>query len=217
MSQSKRIITDLLFWVQLVCSLIFGIAQFIKTLTTTQGVNVSMFWSWQFFLTLNFLLVFKAHRNQPSRVTKQTMISYLVWIVMVTMDLVAMYTKDVGIWNVRDTYAAVIVTVGVATTFWVGHLKKLTLADPQIKSALAIFFKVVPQLVWAYNITLVGGGGLAPLAILAGHITINSRIGQLWFTIREAGWDKNRIGALISEISNELSWLTVSITWLICR
>lgn len=217
MSRKKRIIADLLFWVQLICTLIFGISQFIKTLTATEGINVSMFWSWQFFLSLNLALVLKAHRNKPSRVTRQAIISYLVWIMMVTLDLVAMYAKDVGIWNIRDTYAAVLVSLGVVGTLLLGRHRKLTMKDPQIKTALAVFFKVIPQLIWAYNITLVGGGGLAWPAILAGHVTINSRIGQLCFIIREAGWDKNRIGALISEVSNELSWLTVSITWFLYR
>ncbi len=216
MFSKKQITTDLLFWVQLVCTLVFGLSQFFKTLTTTQGINVSMFWSWQFFLSLNLALVIKAHRNQPSRATLLVIISYLTWVVMVSLDLIAMYAKDVGIWNSRDSYAAVIVAIGVLGTFVVGHYRHLTInKDPEIKAALAIFFKVVPQLVWAYNITLVGGGGLAWPAIIAGHVTINSRIGQLWLTVREAGWDKNRICAIVSESANELSWLVVTISWLI--
>ena len=217
MSRKKRIVADLLFWVQLICTLIFGISQFIKTLSTTEGISTSMFWSWEFFLTLNLIMALKAHRNKPSRVTRQTIISYITWIVMITLDLIAIYAKNTGIWNARDTWATILVAVGIVVIVIVKHFKRLPATDPMIKTSLSVAFKVIPQLVWAYNITLVGGGGLAWPAILAGHVTISSRIGQIWFAIREAGWDRNRIGLFISETSNEFSWLVVSITWLICR
>jgi hypothetical protein len=50
--------------------------------------------------------------------------------------------------------------------------------------------------------------------VVNGHFTILMRIGQLIFSIREAGWDRNRIGSAISEVANEASWLIVTVVWL---
>ncbi len=211
----KRMVADLLFAVQIICTLVFGIKQFIRMLTVTEGVSVSMFWSWEFFLAINLILVLKAHRNQPSRATRQTIISYITWIAMITLDLGVMYVKDVGVWNARDSWSAILVAVGIIATLIVGRYKHLSITDPMIKTSFAVFFKVVPQIIWAYNITLMGGAGLAGAAVIAGHITILSRIGQVLFIIEEAGWDRNRIGVAISEISNEVSWLVVTVVWVI--
>jgi hypothetical protein len=36
----------------------------------------------------------------------------------------------------------------------------------------------------------------------------------LYFSIREAGWDRNRIGSALSEAANEISWVVTTIVWL---
>ena len=41
------------------------------------------------------------------------------------------------------------------------------------------------------------------------------RLGQLVFSIREAGWDRNRMGSLISEVANEGSWIVATVVWLL--
>jgi hypothetical protein len=49
--------------------------------------------------------------------------------------------------------------------------------------------------------------------LLAGHIGITTRLGQLMFAIREAGWDRNRLAAALSELANEATWLLVTAAW----
>ncbi len=44
---------------------------------------------------------------------------------------------------------------------------------------------------------------------------IITRLGQLLFAIREAGWDRNRQGAALSELANETTWLLVTLAWLV--
>ena len=78
-----------------------------------------------------------------------------------------------------------------------------------------MFFKAIPQLALAYKIAMRGGAGLAAAAIITGHITILARLGQLWFSIKEAGWDRNRRGSAFSELANEISWLAATAVWLV--
>lgn len=184
-------------------------------LTTAQGISPSWFVTWEIFLLINLVLALRAHRNQPSRVTRQTIATYLLWVFVITLDLSVMTLKGTGSWSVRDTATMLLVGVCVPVTLIVARRHALGISDPIVKGWLALFFKAIPQLVLAYNILMVGGAGLAGIMILSGHITILTRIGQLWFSIREAGWDRNRIGSAMSEIANEASWIVVTITWFI--
>lgn len=215
MSSKKKMAVDSLFGVQIICTFVFGGSQFLRMLTTSQGVSISWFACWQVFLVLNLVLATRAHRNQPSRVTLQTILSYVAWVTMVTLDLGVMFWKETGTWNGRDTTTVILAAIGIVATFILARRKQLAITDPIVKGYLAVFFKAVPQLILAYNVFMLGGNGLAAMAIVTGHITILTRLGQLWFSIREAGWDRNRIGSAISELANEASWLVVTIVWLI--
>lgn len=211
----KRIIADSLFGVQIVCTLLFGGAQFLRMLTTSQGVSASWFLSWEIFLALNLTLVFNAHKKQKSRVTVQTIASYLLWVVVVTADIVVMICRRTGEWNSRDFATIILAIVGITFTMAVANEKGATIIHPLVKSFIALFCKAIPQFIMAYNIAVMGGGGLAGMTVIAGHITVMTRLGQLFFSIREAGWDKNRTGSAISELGNEISWVAVTATWLI--
>ena len=207
-------IADLLFGVQIICTFIFGGSQFLRMLTTSQGVSISWYGTWEIFLVLNLILALRAHHNQASRVTFQTVLSYVSWMAMVTLDLGVMVVKSTGKWSGRDTTTTIFAIVGVAAVLTVANRKQLAITDPLVKGYLAIFFKAVPQLILAYNMLIMGGNGLAAAAIITGHITILTRLGQLRFSIREAGWDRNRIGSAISEFANEISWTIATIVWL---
>ncbi len=213
-SNQKKMLADSLFGVQIICTLVWGVSQCYRMMTTAQGVSVSWFVCWEVFLVLNLVLCVRAHRNQPSRVTLQTITSYVLWTIVATLCLIVMVWKGTGEWNERDTWTMILAAVGIAATLIVAHNRQLTIADPIVKGYLALFFKAVPQLAFAYNMLVLGGDGLAGMTVIAGHITVSTRIGQLWFSIKEAGWDRNRIGSAISEVGNELSWIIATIVWL---
>src|SRR5512135_1989327 len=81
-SRSSQWTTDILFAVQIGFTFIWGGSQFLRLLSSVQGVNISWFLSWLAFLLLNLVLAFKAHASQPSRVTLQTILSYAAWTAM---------------------------------------------------------------------------------------------------------------------------------------
>ncbi len=212
---AQRLTADALFGVQLLFTFIFGGSQFYRMLTTRQGVNLSWFVSWLIFLLLNLALCIRAHQNQPSRITLQTILSYAAWTVGVAADLGVMLWKGTHIWGGTDTVTAIIVGLGVVLTVGLAFRLDLGIVDPMVKGWLAVFFKAVPQFALAYKIFMMGGAGLAAAAVITGHITILSRLGQLWFSIKEAGWDRNRRGSALSELANEASWLVATVVWLV--
>ncbi|HMM75314.1 MAG TPA: hypothetical protein PJ986_06380 [Gammaproteobacteria bacterium] len=211
---TQRRIADLLFVIQVGCALVFGLSQTWRMLSSVEGLSPSWFLCWALFLVINLRLSIRAHRVQPSRVTKQTVWVYALWTTIIATNLAALAWHGAGAWTAIDDATIGIVLAGVAATLALGHRRDLDWRDPIVRGWLAVFFKGVPQLTLAWNLALVGGGGLAPLAVFAGHVTICTRLGQLVFSIREAGWDRNRTGSLISEIANEGSWIVATVVWL---
>lgn len=213
MALSKKAITDILFVIQVVIGFAFGGSQLLKMLTTTQGVSIAWYATWEVFLVLNLALSFRAHRVQPSRVTWQTCASYVVWVVMITLDLGVMLWRNSWVWTARDSITIGLVYTGVVGTLLFAYVATRDVFDPIVKGVLAVCFKGVPQLALAVNIWHLGGAGLSVVAIIGGHITICSRLGQVWYSYKEAGWDENRIGSAIGELANEFSWIVVTIAW----
>jgi hypothetical protein len=100
------------------------------------------------------------------------------------------------------------------TLVW-GKIRGLTFTDPLVSGFLAVCYVGLPQLTLTYKIFTEGGAGMAGAMLLAGHIGIMTRLGQLWYAINEAGWDRNRLGAALSEIANEVTWILVTVAWLV--
>jgi hypothetical protein len=210
-----RLVGDALFYIQITSALGFGISQGVLMMTTTEGVSMTWLSFWGVFLLINLSLSIRAHQIQPSRITRQTVITYATWTTMMLFDTAIFLWQDSVIWSTVDTWTAAIAVTGIVVTLLVGYYNKLAISDPLVRGYLAVFFKGVPQLTLAYNILSVGGSGVSVFGILTGHITICSRLGQILMSLREAGWDRNRQGSAISEIANEASWIAVTIAWFI--
>jgi hypothetical protein len=212
---TKQLTADALFVLQIALALVSGGSQFLRLLTTSQGVNVTWLASWLAFLLINLTLTLRAHRSRPSRVTLQAVLTYGAWTLVIAADLGELLFKGTAVWDLKDTGTAVVVGLGLLLTGLAARRRGLPVTDPLVNAAFGMCFIGLPQLTLAYKIFSVGGAGLAGLMLLAGHIAILTRLGQLWFAIREAGWDRNRQGAALSELANESTWLLVTAAWLV--
>lgn len=210
-------ITDALFVIQVGCALLFGITQTARMLTTTEGVSLTWFLFWALFLFINLRLAVRAHQVYPTRLSRQTIVTYVAWSSVLAVAIVVLVWRSLGQWEPVDTLNVLVSGLGIGLVLGVGRLRGLGIADPLVRGWLAVFFKGTPQVTLAWHILQNGGEGLAPFAILSGHITINLRIGQLIFALREAGWDRNRIGSALSEVANELSWIVTTLAWFAVR
>lgn len=215
MPLTKKTTADTLFAVQIGCTIVSGGSEFLRLLITSQGVNLTWLASWLAFLAINLTLTIRAHRSQPSRVTLQTVLSYAAWTTMIAACLGAMLWRGTGLWDSKDTLTAMMVGTGVLLTWLGASWAGLKITDPLVHAGFAICFIGLPQLTLAYKIFTVGGEGMAGLMLLAGHIGILTRLGQLWFAIREAGWERDRQGAALGELANEATWLLVTAAWLV--
>jgi hypothetical protein len=214
MPTTKQLTADAFFVLQITLALVSGGSQFLRLLTTSQGVNVSWLASWLTFLVINLDLCIRAHRSRPSRVTRQTVLTYAAWTLVIAANLALLLWRGTERWDSKDTVTAAAVGLGLLLTLLYARGRSLSLTDPMVNAGFGMCFIGLPQITLAYKIFNVGGAGLAGGMLLAGHIGIITRLGQLWFSIREAGWDRNRQAAALSEAANEGSWVLVTVAWL---
>jgi hypothetical protein len=215
MPTTKQVTADLLFLAQISLALVFGGSEFVRLLKTSQGIPIFWLASWLAFLLINLALTIRAHVSRPSRVTLQTVVCYALWTVIITSDLIVLLIKGADIWRAADTITALFVGAGIIVTILWGYRRGRGLGDPIIHGYFGILFIGVPQITLTYAILQEGGQGLAGSALLASNFSILIRLALLAFAIAEAGWDRNRKGAAMSEFSNEISWLLVTLAWLL--
>lgn len=214
MPTTRQLTADVLFIVQIGLAIIFGGSEFLRLLTTSQGVNLVWLASWLAFLLVNLALMIRANLRHPSRATFQAMASYAIWTVVIAADLAVLLIKGTDIWDGSDTITAVIVGTGIAVTCWMAYRKGKPLSDPMVHGCFGVLFIAVPQFTLAYTILTEGGRGLAGTALIVSNLSILVRLALLSFAIAEAGWDTHRKGAAMSEAANEISWLLVTLAWL---
>lgn len=213
MSVRKKMFADLLFVVQILGALALCGSQFVRFLHTTDGYSLAMLLLMEVYLLLHLALALGSHQAAPSRVTYQTLLTFVIWIVLIGSNIGALWWNGKYRWSANDTWTSVLALGGTAVVFTLSKRMKLDWRDPLPKSVLAILFKALPQSMMAYKVSQVGGAGVPALAIIAGNVTILIRISQIVMAIREAGWERNRTWLLVSETLNWLSWTAVGVAW----
>ncbi len=216
MFSRKNMIPDLLFVVQIICATVFCGAYAVRSLTDVTGSSVAQFGLVVLYLLLHLALGIGAHRAAPSRSTRQAIGTYVIWFVLMLTIIGVVITNSSYRWNDRDTTTAVTALILTIAVMVVIYAQRLQFKDPMVKGFFAIAYKSVPQVLLAWKFLAEGAGGTPGLSVWVGHATILIRLGQIYFMVREAGWDKNRIWLAISEIANEVSWIIATIAWLAC-
>ena len=215
MSGKKRMVADLLFWVQIIGAVIFCGAYVLRLVTDVTGFSLAQFGLATAYLVFHLALGIGAHRTAPSRVTRQAIATYVVWFVLGSCVLVAAGTNPAYQWNDKDTTTLATGVVLTAVVIFISTIRRLSLSDPIAKASFAIAYKSVPQVLLAWKFLAEGASGTPGLSVVVGHLTILIRLGQIYFMVREAGWDRNRIWLAISGMANELSWVVATIAWLL--
>ena len=180
---------------------------------STEGVSVTWFLYWEVALLFSFSLAYRAWKAEKNRITMQSLIIFANWLLLVTACL-TMYLKHNPSWSAKDTRVSIVVMIGVSITLIYAIRTKKSLANPMIKTGLAVSFKSLPQLDLASRVLVQGGQGFSPVMIVSAHINICTRILQLVLARRTAPNNPEIRGNLINEILNETSWVAVAIALL---
>lgn len=208
----KKKLNLFLFYFQLILGIIFGASQIGHMINnSTQGLSLSMFIFAFLFVSINLTLGIGAHKVKASAVTKQILIILIIGVIVYFLFSLILAIKAEVAWDKNDTITTIIVIIFSLVNFLYSRYKKLNFFDPLIKGNYSLIFKSIPQLFLAYKISQNGGSGLGLIFIISFHALTLARIFQIFQSIAEAGWDKNRIGLAVSEIGNEITWTIVTI------
>jgi len=205
---------DSFFLVQIVAALWFGYAQVSTLLLSVEGASITWMGLWLAFVAINLGLVIGASKKEADRVIRQTVGIYSTWTLVIGLSFFTLLVEG-ALWNEIDTVTACVTGVGMFLLLAYAFFQGLSVLDPIIRGGMGLLFKLVPQLTLAVNIWLHGGKGIAMYTILVGHFIIMMRIGQIWMSVQKSQWDKHRIGVVVGEIGNEVSWIVVTIVWFI--
>jgi len=170
-------------------------------------------------MTLNVSLAWGAYRfaaKQPSglqsflklRLTKQVLFGYCLGFVLNGSNLTLLILQG-ATFKAVDITTLMIVIAGLAI---VVPIFRNALLAPMARGWYAVFSKAVPQVLLAVSFWQVGGDAMPLITLAAGHGIIITRLLPIILSYREQRDDHTR-GLLLSEGTNEASWLLVTLAW----
>ena len=92
--RKQHIVGDALFFLQIFFAFSMGFSQAWQMLQSTEGIILTWFAFWGFFLLINLKLSYQAHLVHPSRISKQTLIVYAVWTLIMGLNIGVFLWQD---------------------------------------------------------------------------------------------------------------------------
>jgi len=188
--------------------------QFWKLRHGTEGLSLSFFTIITLYNVLVFLLTLQSFHNQKDSVTKY-LILQSSFSIIISLSYVSILYFSTYKWNRNDSHTMGAALIEIITVIIFANVKKINLyKDPKIKSILAILFKPVPQLLWAWHIFYHGAKNLSGFATITGNIMIGIQLYFCTTSLRTNPNDKNRIWQTVAMLANFISWSFISLSWL---
>ena len=215
MSTQKTLAPDLLFGIQMLGTLLFVVAQTQRMMHTVQGISPAWLLCSCAFSGINLSLSYRGWIQTRARTTFQLLVTHASWTLGLLLLLILLFTHTNEIeLNWDDPVTLLLVASAGVIVYIVADYYEVSLLHPIARGVLAAVLRTITHVALAYKIHLHGGAGMTAVALGSGHVTTCIRIGQLGFTVRAAGWDHSRYGLAIAETSSELTWIFVTVVWL---
>lgn len=188
--------------------------QFWELRSGSQGMSLSFFIIITLYNVLVFLLTLQSFRTM-----KDIPIKYLIFqsafSIFISLCYVGILCFSTYKWNKNDSVTIGIALIEIIIVGLIGKKKNINLYnDPKIKTILAILFKPVPQLLWAWQIFYYGAKNLSGFATITGNIMIGIQLYFCITSLRTSPNDKNRIWQTVAMLANFISWSFISFAWL---
>ncbi|MEI7689329.1 MAG: hypothetical protein WCI91_04080, partial [Candidatus Nomurabacteria bacterium] len=162
---------DSFFIMQVILAVIFGTNQFVHMLnTSTVGLSTSMFLCTFIFVSINLHLAIGSYYDNPSRMTLQTIVIYVVGTAIYGSLTVLMLFKSKDIWGSSDTITSSISISLIIISIIYTKINNIKLFDPIMKGIYGVILRVIPQIALALKIFQDGGSGLGVVMVVIFHI-----------------------------------------------
>lgn len=177
---------------------------------------------WQGFMAFNVMLAYGACRSAAKvagpegdhkrRISRQVLFGYSLGFLLNGSNLILLISRGASFREVDHTtfIAAGLGLLLVLAMYW------KNLLDPMAKGWYALLCKAVPQVLLAVSFWQVGGSAMPLVTLIAGHGIIVTRLIPIFVSYLKQK-DPHTRGLLLSEGSNEASWLLVTLAWATTR
>lgn len=215
MPRTQHTATDIMFVVGLFTAPISCGAQIVRTLSTTNGASLAQYVAFTVSFLIGLSLALDSRRESPGRIITQQVFLFAAWSIGGIALLATVLLCGTYRWTSTDTLISILASVGIVMSFvWV-VAKKTSFKDPAIRAWIGISLKAVPQFLLVPKILSEGGAGLTGAFIFFGHVSILMRLVPLFISMQVEGIDRNKYWLVAAEVLNEISWLAVTVVWLV--
>lgn len=217
MFESKHRKTDIAFVMGLITAPYWCGAQAFKALTNLAGVSLAQYFAFVLSFFVGAVLA-NAARNKSigdrRSITQQTVMLAL-WAVCGTLMVVFVISLGSYMWSPTDTLISVIATAGVSLTLLWALVARKPVSDAAVRAFLGVALKPIPQFLLIPKMFAETSGGYSIPAIVLGNVSIWTRIYLNIDSLQKEGVSRDKKWLLTAEILNGISWLAVSIVWLV--
>jgi hypothetical protein len=210
----KKLILGSLFGIQIIGATTFCVTQSYHSLTDVRGVSAAQFAMFALFAGINLWLALDAFGTTPKsgrRDIWKLLATYIIWSVGALVVTSVVVANPKYQWGQQDLYtfgSTAVLSAFVGLYAW---RKGWTITNPQTKGCLAVVFKAIPQFFLVWKIGDEGGSGFPLWTMLAGHLTICTRLVQIHLTTSGLTYR----WLTISEGANWISWIVVTLFWVV--
>jgi len=210
----NRAFNDSLFIFQISFALLFGFFQIKQMLfVSVEGLSISTYLFTTLFVGVNTFFSFQANKVLTNRIAIQNLIIYILGTLIYLLFSLILILKST--WSFNDSQTLFFVVTASIIVILKNKKNGLKITDPVLKSDLGIIFRAIPHCFMAYKIFVEGGGGLSVFMVIIFHILTLTRIILIYSSYLKLKTDINRKSILRTEIWNEVSWIIVTLAWLI--
>ncbi len=212
MTTEKKWFGDLLFGFQVIMAWVFTIPQTYKAFSHQGTITWALFCF--MYVLISLPLAIGGYKEKRSRKSWQVMMIYInfviLWFSFLTVSVLCLS------WSVKDSEISCLILLGVSLILFFRKKESfmLTIADPVTKGWLSFGIKSTLQLYVGYLIISTKSSSmLAMTSMVVGHITVSTRIIEVYLTASDDGWSPNKKGLFWSELGNELTWCLTTLAW----
>jgi len=193
----------------------FGVAQIVHmSIHGTQGLSTSAFLLSGLFVSLRLKLAYAAHHRTPSKETLKILWMYWLAVVLYLGIMTVLVVKSHRVWDAIDTLTIIITIAStLVSLIWLRELG-IKFKDPLTDGVCTLIVKVVPSTLMAWKIWHEGGSGLSFGLVVVYHVMILLEVLQVSRAAIATSWNKHIKALFVATIGNEISWILVTIAWL---
>lgn len=182
-----------------------------------EGVNLGSFIGNAVYMlvcgSLAYSLIRGSQRTDRNDSTRRLFRAYMIWGVINFLDILIIFLMGYR-WDKADLITTIISSAGFIFGIGISVWKRIPWNHPVLKACWASTLKILPNVLSAWKILLVGGAGGIPIIVyLAAHLLVVVRILFICVGAEKVGWRLESKVNFFIETLNLGTIFLITLTW----